>query len=146
MTGHHFKRFLCQKVFRQVKITNRKINQHCTLTGLRPPSNPPGQVESHLSVLSRSVQKTSFSLPSLQTLSLPEQMFLQHFLSKLTVGKNHEIHHKKEEQFNNLIKSHLVAVTSHSTQPRWPCWGRKRYFRRQYKQLKQSYITSSASA
>ena len=97
MTDHHFKRFPSQKVFRQVKITNRKINQHCTSTGLPPPSNPPGQVESHLSVFSRSVQKTSFSLPSLQALSLPEQMFLQHFLSKLTVGQNHKIHCEKED-------------------------------------------------
>ena len=97
MTGHHFKCFPSQKVFRQVKITNRKINQHCTSTGLPPPSNPLRQVESHLSVFSRCVQKTSFSLPSLQALSLPEQMFLQHFLSKLTVGQNHKIHHTKEE-------------------------------------------------
>ena len=97
MTGHHFKRFPSQKVFRQVKITNRKINQHCTSTGLPPPSNPLRQVESHLSVFSRCVQKTSFSLPSLQTLSLPEQMFLQHFLSILTVGQNHKIHCEKED-------------------------------------------------
>ena len=97
MTDHHFKRFPSEKVFRQVKITNRKIYPHCTSKGPPSPSSPPRQVESHLSVFSRRVQKTSFSLPSLQTLSLPEQMFLQHFLSKLTVGQNHKIHHKKEE-------------------------------------------------
>ena len=41
----------------------------------------------------------------------------------------------KRKTFNKLIKTYLVAVTSHSTQPRWPCWAGKGYFRRQYKQF-----------
>ena len=145
MTGHHFKRFPSQKVFRQVKITNRKINQHCTSTGLPPPSNPQDKLSPtcpYLAAVCRRHRSPSRACRRSRCLNkCSYNIFFQNWLL-VKIAK----YTMKRKTFNKLIKIYLVAVTSHSTQPRWPCWAGKGCFRRWYRQLKQSYITSSASA
>ena len=140
MTDHHFKRFLSEKVFRQVKLTNRKIYPHCTSTGLPSPliHDKLSPTCPYLAAVCRRHRSPSRACRRSRCLNkCSYNIFFQNWL--LVKITKYTIQRKKLEK---LIKFHLVAVTSHSTQPRWPCWAGKRYFRQWFKQSKQSYITS----